>query len=627
MPDILPVGHKISGERGTYQITQLIRSSEMGNLYKVLDISLSNRVCLVKEIYSSILGANELQNAKEAYDREVKELINIDHPGIPTIFDRFEIAHQETDSYCYYIVMQYLNGKTLAELAVERMSNSHRAFPEKQIIEWGKELCNILAEMHKREVIHRDIKPDNIVRMDSGRLVVSDFGLEKILHPWDRGARKDRSLGFAAPEQYYGETELRSDIYSLGATLYYLLTLKKTKKPFDFRPLRRINADLSEQTEDTIGKALEANVKNRYTAIQDFRRALDVNPPSIVCQRCQHENPPFSKYCGECGNIVGFKRPPIMKRTLNWAKEQIGPWFTRRRIIFASVAFFIMFLVIGSWAMYDYHSLNSSYYLGFANKMLVVYKGKPRISRWGFPEGYLTTEYDRDDIISRYSNELGSGIAIEIPNGSTDEMKENIYQGAALKYLIPIERGKVLYKNEKYQECIETLENDNSDIANYLVGMSYFSSPDRNVEKSTELLKKVIKERINLPQVDKDIDRVARFWLIKAYQEDQDQVAQKYLETCLELAPSAKIKSDAHFDLGRIYEGRNAGNVAIRHYTLAKINVNGVQRANAADRLGWLYFGSGQRNHARQEFLEAIEAVPGQFSRDLYNRRTSIFDD
>src|SRR5208282_1235243 len=172
-----------------------------------------------------------------------------------------------------YLVMEYVAGRNLEEeLAVRG-----EPLPEGLVIDIARQLCDVLAYLHDLTppVIYRDMKPSNVMLTEKGRVVLVDFGIARLF----KAARKGTmigTLGFAPPEQYQGIADPRSDIYSLGATLHYVLTGRDPEKfpPFSFPPVRELRPDISRNLAGAIDRALAYEMAGRPTTIGEFRDML-----------------------------------------------------------------------------------------------------------------------------------------------------------------------------------------------------------------------------------------------------------------------------------------------------------------------------------------------------------------
>lgn len=248
-----------------YEIIAEIGKGGMSTVYMAKDKNLGS-YWAVKQV------KNERNVDIEAFKKEVELLSSLNHSDIPRIVDRIEINDD------YFVIMDLVNGTSLGKkVAVEGPQ------PEKDVIEWAKMLCDVLHYLHtvkENPIIYRDMKPDNVMLTDSGRVKLIDFGIAKECR---RGEKQSGaaigSKGFAAPEQYRGASNLldeRTDIYSLGATLYNLVTgMAPEKPPRGVRPIRQVNPLLSEGLEYIIGKCTADEPEERYQTCTELRNDFD----------------------------------------------------------------------------------------------------------------------------------------------------------------------------------------------------------------------------------------------------------------------------------------------------------------------------------------------------------------
>jgi eukaryotic-like serine/threonine-protein kinase len=274
-----------SGEvlRGRYKIQERIGQGGMGSIYLADDTRLKGRQCALKEVeYDRALPENIRQEARDQFLREATVLARLDHPNLPKVSDFFSNGPRD------YLVMDYVPGKDLRTLLLEAR-RSKTFIPEKDVLSWGEQLANALTFLHAQEppIVHRDIKPSNLKLMPHGLLKLVDFGLVKILAPEEVTITIIQGQGTAlyTPLEQYGgsdvHTDIRSDIYSFGATLYHLLTneapadaRKRFLHPESLIPVRQINPDISQRTEKAILWAMSLHPDERPENIEEFRQAL-----------------------------------------------------------------------------------------------------------------------------------------------------------------------------------------------------------------------------------------------------------------------------------------------------------------------------------------------------------------
>src|SRR6202046_5027323 len=250
--------------QGRYAIDRLRGGGGMGMVYLARDQRLANRPCALKEMVDHFIDQAQRIEANEYFAREADTLAQLKHQAIPAITDRFELANR------HYLVMEYVEGRNLEEELAAR----GEPLPEGLVIDIARQLCDVLSYLHglAPPIIYRDMKPSNVMLNSNGRVVLVDFGIARLF----KAARKGTmigTLGFAPPEQYQGLVDPRSDIYSLGATLHYVLTGRDPEKfpPFSFPPVRDLRPAVSSNLAGAIDAALAYEMDGRPGRIQDFR--------------------------------------------------------------------------------------------------------------------------------------------------------------------------------------------------------------------------------------------------------------------------------------------------------------------------------------------------------------------
>jgi serine/threonine protein kinase len=205
--------------QGRYRILKILGQGGFGCVYKARELRGRRRVVAIKEINLSMLMPREMIVATDSFNREVGLLSTLEHPGLPAIYTSF------SDTDHWYLVLQYIRGETLEE----RLQRSRRGyFSIREVLRIGQALADALNYLHKHKppIIFRDVKPGNVMITRRGRIYLIDFGIARRFSP---GKKHDTgplgSPAYAAPEQYgSAQTDARTDIYGLGATLQTLLT-------------------------------------------------------------------------------------------------------------------------------------------------------------------------------------------------------------------------------------------------------------------------------------------------------------------------------------------------------------------------------------------------------------------
>lgn len=204
--------------------------------------------------------------------REMEVMGVLDHPAIPKAYGCYQ-----SDAGAY-LVMDFIPGRSLLEVLAQRED----FLPEREIISLGIRTCEVLGYLHTRRpqpMLFRDVKPSNLILDENGGFHMIDFGIS-VPYASGQGYEGIGTEGYAAPEQYGGCEEPRSDLYALGATLHHLATRvdprEETKRrPFTFAPPRRINPALSEGFSAVIQKALSPDLEERYPSASAMRAALE----------------------------------------------------------------------------------------------------------------------------------------------------------------------------------------------------------------------------------------------------------------------------------------------------------------------------------------------------------------
>ncbi len=269
--------------RGRYKIRERIGQGGMGSIYLADDTRLKGRECALKEVeYERALPEKIRDEARDQFLREATVLARLDHPNLPKVSDFFSNGPRD------YLVMDYVPGKDLRTLLLEARRNKI-ALKEKDVLAWAEQIANALTFMHSQEppIVHRDIKPSNVKLMPHGLIKLVDFGLVKILAPEEVTITIIQGQGTAlyTPLEQYGgsdaHTDIRSDIYAFGATLYHLLTneppvdaRKRFLDPESLIPLRQHNPAISPRTEKAVLWAMSLHPDERPDTINDFRQAL-----------------------------------------------------------------------------------------------------------------------------------------------------------------------------------------------------------------------------------------------------------------------------------------------------------------------------------------------------------------
>jgi len=255
---------------GRYRIIALVGEGGFGAVYKAVDMQRDEALVALKQINLSGLRPRDVIEATETFNREVGMLSGLKHPNLPRIYDYF------TDVEHWYLAMDFIEGETLEEY-LNSAKGGH--LPVEEVLEIGIQLCSVLDYLHTQRppIIFRDVKPANVMRTATGILYLIDFGIARRFTP---GQRRDTTVlgspGYAPPEQYgMAQTSAQSDIYSLGATLRYLLSGKdpSVQTP-GYAPLYAQEQGVPAELDQFLGQMLELDADKRPASMEVVKQAL-----------------------------------------------------------------------------------------------------------------------------------------------------------------------------------------------------------------------------------------------------------------------------------------------------------------------------------------------------------------
>jgi serine/threonine protein kinase len=319
LPAALTPGTIIGGH---YIIDALINSGGFGSVYRGTDTSEGNRPCAIKEIYN-VTPAVRRQALMEA-----SILLTIRSKQLPDVYDALESNGR------FYLIMELIEGQNLLQLLRSRVpgglvgeqmphQQSQGPCSEQEVLDWLLPVMDVLQELHSRNppIMHRDIKPGNIILKPDQTAVLVDFGLSKLYDP-ARDTQimlKAVSEGFSPLEQYVGKTSPQSDIYSMAATIYLLLTNRRPPLAVDrsvrdtLIPPRQLSPALSPKIERVLLKALSVEADQRYHSMRELSQAMQgsafdaYSNPTIA-------NPPVNSYQQGQQNSGIVSTPPVPPR-------------------------------------------------------------------------------------------------------------------------------------------------------------------------------------------------------------------------------------------------------------------------------------------------------------------------
>ncbi len=321
VPDKRPKPKALAGGKilnGRYEIVRRIGGGGMGAVYLAKDRNLGEASRAVKEMIESHIDDSQHEKAIADFKRESLLLTELEHPSIPTVYDYF----YDDASERFYLVMKFIPGNDLSS----RLRNAPGGrIDELTVTEWGIQVADVLHYLHTRpqSIIYRDLKPANLmIDSNSNRIMLIDFGIARWVNKKEKGVTAVGTMGYAPPELFSGQADPRVDIYSLGATMFHLLTGSDPQDNplliFDFtknpRP-RQINPALSSEMERLLIRTVEYKPEHRFQSGAELRDALASHLEKLRSGQVSYGLPPGVEvggetlrvaivFCGFCGGRI-----------------------------------------------------------------------------------------------------------------------------------------------------------------------------------------------------------------------------------------------------------------------------------------------------------------------------------
>lgn len=252
---------------GKYRVLRAVGKGGMSTVYQAVNEK-ENKIWAVKEMPKD--SAQSFEGVRQNLSVETELLKRLNHPNLPRIIDVIDTEE------ALLIVMDYIEGNTLAD-AIEKSG----AQDQDDVVDWAMQLCDVLGYLHSRvpPIIYRDMKPSNVMLRPDGSIALIDFGSARL---FNASTAEDATwlgtMGYAAPEQYggHGQTDARTDIYGLGATMYHLVTgHDPSKPPYEMVPVRNLDPSLSSGLEKIILKCTQRDPRERYGSCAELMVDLE----------------------------------------------------------------------------------------------------------------------------------------------------------------------------------------------------------------------------------------------------------------------------------------------------------------------------------------------------------------
>ena len=252
-----------------YQVIKPLGQGGQSNVYLLKDLRLKGKKWVAKEMVTQYADPKDQSLAKRHFEQEANLLATLEHPNLPKVIDYFSQGGK------HYLIMSYLKGEDLER----KLKRQKTPFSEEEVAGWGAQIATVLYYLHrqKKPIIFRDIKPSNVM-ICQGQVKLIDFGIARHFNPSKQGdTLRIGSPGYSPPEQYSGQTDPRSDVFSLGVTMHQLLTKQdpaKTQSPFNLPPIKNFNPDVSDGMAEIITKSTMIDPKKRYQNVLDVKTDL-----------------------------------------------------------------------------------------------------------------------------------------------------------------------------------------------------------------------------------------------------------------------------------------------------------------------------------------------------------------
>jgi len=254
-----------------YEILDILGRGGMGCVYKVADRSQGRKILAIKELRPGTLPLDKAGESIAQFRTEARILARLTHPNLPKVYDYFSLPGT------HYIVMEYINGRTLDQILDARHG---KPLDERLALSWALQICramHFLSVQKPHPIVFRDLKPSNIMIARDGKVKLIDFGIARF---FKENKREDTYVygtpGYAAPEQYgSGQTDSRSDIFSLGATLHHCLTGRNpSENPLNFPDPRQLNPTINKEAASIVNRAVELDMEKRFKSALEMKQAI-----------------------------------------------------------------------------------------------------------------------------------------------------------------------------------------------------------------------------------------------------------------------------------------------------------------------------------------------------------------
>ena len=447
---------KYTGKRldGRYEIQELIGVGGMAMVYKAYD-NIDDKTVAIKILKDEFLGNDEFIRR---FKNESKAIAVLSHPNIVKVYD------VSFGDRIQYIVMEYIDGITLKEYIGQQ-----KVVPWKEAVHFTVQILQALEHAHEKGIVHRDVKPQNIMLLQDGTIKVTDFGIARFSNKETR-TMTDKAIGsvhYIAPEQARGGvTDGKADIYSVGVMLYEMLT---GKLPFeadsavsvaimqlqnDPKPLREINNSIPGGLEEITLKAMRKDPKQRYASAAEMLEAIEIfrNDPAVTFHYRYFVDETPTKYVDSLNTVKPVKQEPVYADDYSTDDDELAvsrsktavKWITIivSLLVVAAITVFIVMIVQNNARQNDVKSVDVPNLVG---KMIDEVKGD-KAYKFNYE---ITAKYDDKQPVNT--------VLSQEPEAGSKQIKEN----ATIKLTVNSKSTKTevpKVRNYLEQEAVEKLE-------------------------------------------------------------------------------------------------------------------------------------------------------------------------
>jgi serine/threonine protein kinase len=277
-----------------YRLVRVLGEGGMKRVFEAEDTRLNNRQCVVAELLDATTDQAQHQVNRAAFEREADLLLELDNEYIPKVFDRF------SDGNLHYLVMELVPGTTLEQC----VANAGGKIDQKPAIEFARQILSALHYLHSLAppIVFRDLKPDNVMVTPERRIKLIDFGIAR--HFTKARGTMIGTQGYAAPEQYRGKVDPRSDIYAFGALMHRILSGRdpQSEPPFSFPPLISLCPAIAPHLAQLIDRCLSLDAEKRpRSALEIVTEIEAIASPKSASARNSRPVKPHVRFCTQCG--------------------------------------------------------------------------------------------------------------------------------------------------------------------------------------------------------------------------------------------------------------------------------------------------------------------------------------